>query len=135
MVRYTDAQIVDLIMTASLGRKCILLAPLVRGRKGHYRELMDSLRRRGYTEVRIDGEILPLAEVEALDRYKPHFIELVVDKLRPEEGDEKRVRDSVVTGLGAGKGSVAVLDVETGELRHFSKHLVDPDSGLSLQEP
>jgi excinuclease ABC subunit A len=135
MVRYTDAQIVDLIMTAYLGRKCILLAPLVRGRKGHYRELMDSLRRRGYTEVRIDGEILPLAEVEALDRYKPHFIELVVDKLRPEEGDEKRVRDSVVTGLGAGKGSVAVLDVETGELRHFSKHLVDPDSGLSLQEP
>ena len=135
MVRYTDAQIVDLIMTAYDGRKCLLLAPLVKGRKGHYRELMESLRKRGYTEVRIDGEILSLAEVEALDRYKPHFIELVVDKLRPEAGDEKRVRDSVVTALGTGKGSVAILDMETGELRHFSKHLVDPESGLSLQEP
>ena len=135
MVRYTDAQIVDLIMTTYEGRKCLLLAPLVKGRKGHYRDLMESLRKRGYTEVRIDGEILSLADVEALDRYKPHFIELVVDKLRPEAGDEKRVRDSVVTALGTGKGSVAILDMETGELRHFSKHLVDPESGLSLQEP
>ena len=135
MVRYTDAQIVDLIMSVYEGRKCLLLAPLVRGRKGHYRELMEQLRKRGYIEVRIDGEVLPLAEIEALDRYKPHFIELVVDKLRPETGDEKRVRDSVVTALGAGKGSVAVLDMETGELRHFSKHLVDPESGISLQEP
>ena len=135
MVRYTDAQIVDLIMSVYDGRKCLLLAPLVKGRKGHYRELMESLRKRGYTEVRIDGEILPLAEVEALDRYKPHFIELVVDKLRPEAGDEKRIRDSVVAALNAGKGSVAVLDMETDELRHFSKHLVDPESGISLQEP
>ena len=135
MVRYTDAQIVDLIMSAYENRKCLLLAPLVKGRKGHYRELMEQLRRRGYTQVRIDGEVLDLAGIEALDRYKPHFIELVVDKLRPEAGDEKRVRDSVVTALGAGKGSVAVLDMETGALRHFSKHLVDPESGISLQEP
>ena len=91
-------------MTTYEGRKCLLLAPLVKGRKGHYRDLMESLRKRGYTEVRIDGEILSLADVEALDRYKPHFIELVVDKLRPEAGDEKRVRDSVVTALGTGKG-------------------------------
>ena len=135
MVRYTDEQIVDLILTRYAGRKCYLLSPLVRGRKGHYRELFDQLRKRGYTEVRIDGEILELQEVQALDRYKPHFIELVVDRLKPEAGDDRRIRDSVGRAIGVGKGSVAVLDVESGQLSHYSKHLVDPESGLSLQEP
>ena len=135
MVRYTDGQIVDLILTTYRDRKCYLLAPLVRGRKGHYRELFDQLRKRGYTEVRIDGEILELQEVQALDRYKPHFIELVVDRLKPGAGDDKRVRDSVAQALGVGKGSVAVMDLETGVLQHFSKHLVDPVTGTSLQEP
>ncbi len=135
MVRYTDEQIVDLIMTSYAGRKCLLLSPLVRGRKGHYRELFDSLRKKGYTQVRIDGEIEYLNDVEALDRYKGHFIELVIDKLKPGEGDEKRIRASVMTALGMGKGSLAILDHETGELHHYSKHLVDPETGLSLQEP
>ena len=135
MVRYTDEQIVDLIMSSYAGRKCYLLAPLIRGRKGHYRELFEQLRKRGYTDVRIDGELFPLQEVSALDRYKPHFIELVVDRLKPGEGDDKRVRDSVARALNVGKGSVAVLDQETGALSHYSKHLVDPESGLSLQEP
>ena len=135
MVRYSDSQIVDLIMTEYAGRKCILLAPLVRGRKGHYRELFEQLRKRGYAQVRIDGEIQPLNEVDSLDRYKGHFIELVVDKLKPGTGDEKRIRDSVVNALSLGKGALALLDIETEELKHYSKHLVDPDSGLSLQEP
>ncbi len=135
MVRYTDEQIVDLIMEGYKGKKCYLLAPLVRGRKGHYRELFDQLRRRGYTEVRVDGEIHPLNEMDALDRYKGHFIELVVDKLKPSEGDTKRVRDSVMTALNLGKGSVAMLESGSDTLRHFSKHLVDPESGISLQEP
>ena len=135
MVRYTDSQIVDLILSSYQGRKCYLLAPLVRGRKGHYRELFDQLRKRGYTEVRIDGEILELQTVQALDRYKPHVIELVVDRLKPGAGDDKRVRDSVAQALGVGKGSVAVMDLETGALQHFSKHLVDPVTGTSLQEP
>ena len=135
MVRYTDAQIVELIMSGYHGRKCLLLAPLVRGRKGHYRELFDQLRRKGFTGVRIDGELKELSEVDALDRYKSHFIELVVDKLKPGDGDDRRVRSSVGTALSAGKGSLAVMDMETGTLRHFSKHLVDPDSGISLQEP
>ena len=135
MVRYTDAQIVELIMSGYRGRKCLLLAPLVRGRKGHYRELFDQLRRKGFTGVRIDGELKELSEVDALDRYKSHFIELVVDKLKPGDGDDRRVRSSVGTALSAGKGSLAVMDMETGTLRHFSKHLVDPDSGISLQEP
>ena len=135
MVRYTDAQIVDLIMKEFEGRKCLLLAPLVRGRKGHYRELFEQMRKKGFTQVRIDGEIRDLAEVESVDRYKGHFIELVVDKLKPGEGDEKRVRSSVSSALALGKGSLAVLEAGGVGLRHFSKHLVDPDSGLSLQEP
>ena len=135
MVRYTDEQIVDLIMHEYAGRKCLLLSPLVRGRKGHYRELFESLRKKGYTQVRLDGEILNLNEVEALDRYKGHFIELVIDKLKPGDGDEKRIRASVVTALNMGKGSLAVLDHETGALHHYSKHLVDPETGVSLQEP
>ena len=135
MVRYSDSQIVDLIMTSYAGRKCILLAPLVRGRKGHYRDLFDQLRKRGFAQVRIDGEILPLNEIDALDRYKGHFIELVVDKLKPGAGDEKRIKDSVLNALNMGKGALAVMDMETGVIRHFSKHFVDPDSGISLQEP
>ncbi len=135
MVRYTDSQIVDLIMSEYAGRKCILLAPLVRGRKGHYRELFEQMRRKGYSQIRIDGEICELAETEAVDRYKPHFIELVVDKLKPGEGDEARIRSSVAGAIGIGKGSVAVLSMDDVQLRHFSKHLVDPESGVSLQEP
>ena len=135
MVRYTDDQIVSLIISEYAGRKCFLLAPLVRGRKGHYRELFEQLRKRGYTEVRVDGEIVPLSGIESVDRYKAHFIELVVDKLKPSEGDGKRIRDSVTAALGLGKGSVAMLDKDSGEIRHYSKHLVDPESGISLQEP
>ena len=135
MVSYTDSQIVDLILKEYDGRKCILLSPLVRGRKGHYRDLFENLRRKGFQQVRIDDEIMDLADVEELDRYKNHFVELVVDKLKPGEGDLQRIRASVQTALSMGKGSVAVLDFETGELRHFSRHLVDPKSGISLQEP
>ncbi len=135
LMRYSDEQIVDLIMENYKGRKCYLLSPLVRGRKGHYRELFDQYRRRGYTEIRVDGEILPLSGMDALDRYKSHFIELVIDKLKPQEGDEKRVRDSVERALNVGKGSVAMLEFGSDELRHYSKHLVDPETGLSMQEP
>ncbi len=135
MVRYTDSQIVDLIIGEYRGRKCLLLSPLVRGRKGHYRELFEQLRKKGFLQVRIDGEIRDLNEVEAVDRYKGHFIELVVDKLKPADGDETRVRASVSSALGLGKGSLAVLDMETGALHHYSKHLVDPENGISLQEP
>lgn len=135
MIRYNDAQIVDLIMEHYNGRKCILLAPLVRGRKGHYRELFEQMRKRGYSQIRVDDELMNLNEIDALDRYKAHFIELVVDKLKPGGGDVKRIRESVLTALGIGKGSLAMLDVESGKLEHFSKHLVDPESGISLQEP
>ena len=117
------------------GRKCYLLSPLVRGRKGHYKELLEQLRKRGYTQVRVDGELCELNEITALDRYKAHFVELVVDRLKPSEKDQKRIKTSVATALNFGKGSLAVMDMETGALSHYSKHLVCPDTGISLAEP
>jgi excinuclease ABC subunit A len=87
MVRYTDEQIVSLIMENYQGRKCYLLSPLVRGRKGHYKELLEQMRKRGYTQIRIDGQLFELSELTSLDRYKAHFIELVIDRLRPSEKD------------------------------------------------
>ena len=135
MIRYTDEQIVSLIMENYKDRKCYLLAPVVKGRKGHYKELLEQMRKRGYTQARIDGEICELSEVTALDRYKAHFVELVIDRLKPSEKDVKRIKDSVMSALNYGKGSLAVMDVETGSLNHYSKHLVCPDTGLSLAEP
>ena len=135
MVRYTDEQIVALIMENYQDRKCYLLAPVVKGRKGHYKELLEQMRKRGYTQVRIDGELCELNEVTALDRYKAHFIELVVDRLKPSQKDEKRIKNSVMSALNFGKGSLAVMDMETEVVHHYSKHLVCPDTGISLAEP
>ena len=135
MVRYSDEQIVSLIMENYKERKCYLMAPLVKGRKGHYKDLLEQLRKRGYTQVRIDGELNELNEVTALDRYKAHFIELIIDRLKPTAKDEKRIKDSVMSALNFGKGSLAVMDMETGDVHHYSKHLVCPDTGLSLAEP
>lgn len=135
MVRYSDEQIVSLIMENYRDRKCYLLSPLVKGRKGHYKELLEQMRKRGYTQIRIDGELCELNEITTLDRYKPHFIELVIDRLKPSAKDEKRIKSSVMSALNFGKGSLAILDQESGELSHYSKHLVCPDTGISLAEP
>lgn len=139
MVRYSDARIVDLIMERYSGRKLILLSPLVRGRKGHYRELFDQLVRKGYSQVRIDGEIRYLSEVTPLDRYKIHFIDLVIDKIVPTTPDDtaacSRIRESVRTALTQGKGSVALLDVATGEVQFLSRNFVCPDTGESFDAP
>ncbi len=135
MIKYSNEQIVELIISQYEGKRCYLLAPLVNGRKGHYKELFEQLRKRAYTQVRIDGKIEELADITSLDRYKAHFIELVVDKLKPSRNDIKRIRESLDTALNRGKGSIAILDEQSGELKHFSKHLVDPENGISLQEP
>lgn len=135
MVRYTDEQIVSLILEKYSGKRIFLLAPLVKGRKGHYKELIEQLIRKGYSQVRIDGVVQELAKVKPLDRYKGHFIELVVDKLVPKEGDEKRIRDSVITALNSGKGSLAVQEADDTEIRHFSKNLMCPVTGISYPEP
>jgi excinuclease ABC subunit A len=111
------------------------MSPLVKGRKGHHKELLEQLRKRGYTQVRIDGELKDLNEITALDRYKPHFIDLVVDRLKPAAKDEKRIKSSVMSALNHGKGSLAIMDMETGQVNHYSKHLVCPDTGISLAEP
>ena len=133
MIRYTDEQIVNLLLENYAGKKCYLLAPLVVGRKGHYKELFDNLRRRGFNEVRVDGTIMEMGTISGLDRYKTHYIELVVDKLKPTGDDMKRLRDSVMTALNYGKGSLAIL--EGNRLCHYSKHLVCADTGLSVAEP
>ena len=135
MVRYSDEKIVSLIMENYGGRKCYLMAPIVRGRKGHYKELLEQMRKRGYTQMRIDGQLCELNEIDALDRYKAHFVELVVDRLKPSLKDEKRIKESVMSALNLGKGSVAIMDMETGDVHHYSKHLVCPDTGISLAEP
>ena len=135
MIRYTDEQIVSLIIENYQDRKCYLLAPLVKGRKGHYKELLEQMRKRGYTQARIDGELCELNETSSLDRYKAHFIELVVDRLKPSQKDEKRIKSSVMSALNYGKGSLAVMDMETEAVHHYSKHLICPDTGLSLAEP
>ena len=135
MVRYTDEEIINLILQRYEGQKVILLAPLVRGRKGHYRELFVQLQRRGYNQVRIDGQLCDLSETGPLDRYKIHFVELVVDKLIPRADDRKRIKDSVTNALNQGKGALAILSLEDNKLQHFSRNLVCPDTGLSYDVP
>lgn len=139
MVKYTNEQIVDLILNEYNNKKCILLAPVVVGRKGHYKELFDSLLKKGYQQARVDGVIHQVAELKPLDRYKTHFIELVIDKLIPTQDDYKRISSSVATALEQGKGTLAVLEFngneDNAEPRFFSKHLMCPVSGLSFPEP
>ena len=136
MVKYTDDMIVDLIINEYEGQKLLLLAPIVKGRKGHYKDLFEQLVKRGYSQVRIDGEICYLRDVEPLDRYKTHFIELVVDKLVPNGEDRKRIRSSVVTALSQGKGSIALLRMDgEGGLRFLSKNLICADTGISFALP
>lgn len=141
MVKYTTEQIVNLILSRYEGEKCLLLSPLVQGRKGHYKELFEQLLKKGYQQVRIDGELAFIADVKPLDRYKNHFIELVIDKLVPSSSDYKRIHDSVEQALHHGKGTLAVIDYrdlkndKKDALRYFSRHLMCPDSGLSFAEP
>jgi len=135
MVKYSDDKITELLVKEYAGKKAILLAPLVKGRKGHYRELFESLVKKGFQQVRIDGEIVELSSVKHLDRYKSHFIELVIDKLIPTIGGEKRIKESVLSALHQGKGTLAILDMVDGNMRYMSKHLMCPESGLSLPEP
>lgn len=136
MVRYTDQQIQQLVLDRYAGRKCIVLAPLVTGRKGHYRELFASMLKKGFAQVRLDGELRYLEDLlSGVDRYKTHFIELVVDKLVPRGEDENRIRTAVRTALSYGKGTLALWDPESGELQHLSKFFICPESGLSLPEP
>ena len=135
MVRYTDEQILEMIKQRYAGQKVYLLAPVVKGRKGHYKELFEQLRRKGFLHVRINGEIKELVAGMRLDRYKTHHIELVVDKFLVGNTADKRLLDSIVTSLNQGDGVMMALDAETNEPRFFSRHLMCPATGISYNEP
>jgi len=135
MVKYTDDQIIDLVKERFSGKKVFVLAPVVKGRKGHYKELFEQLRRKGFLNIRINNEIKELIPGMKLDRYKTHFIELVVDKFKVGEITDKRLRESVQMSLDHGDGVMMVLDAVTNEPRYFSRHLMCPVTGISYNEP
>lgn len=135
MVKYTEEKIVDLILSAYEGHKVFLLAPLVRNRKGHYKELFESTRKKGFINVRVDGELREITPQMKLDRYKNHSIEVVVDKLAVKAKDRERLQKSVSQTLQQGKGIMMILDKDDGDARFFSKNLMDPVSGISYREP
>lgn len=135
MVKYTENQMVDHILDHFNGKKSLLLAPLVRGRKGHYRELFESIRKQGYTKVRVDGVVLDLSPGMQLDRYKIHDIEAVIDRMTIEESRRSRLAKSIETALRAGNGFIMLVDTESGTLHSYSKQLMDPETGISYEEP
>jgi excinuclease ABC subunit A len=135
MVKYTDEQILELVKQRFAGKKVYFLAPVIKGRKGHYKELFEQLRRKGFLSVRINGEIKELMPGLKLDRYKTHFIELVIDKFKVGDTTDKRLRDSIIMSLDQGDGIMMVLDADTNEPRYFSRHLMCPVTGISYNEP
>ena len=135
MVKYTEEQILSLILERYKGKKTYLLAPLVRNRKGHYKELFEQMRKKGYLNVRVDGEMREIIHGMKLDRYKMHSIEVVIDKLVVSAADERRLKESLRVAMKQGDGLVLVLDADTGEVRHYSRRLMDPATGLSYSEP
>jgi excinuclease ABC subunit A len=135
MVKYSDNQILDLVKSRFSGKKVFFLAPIVKGRKGHYKELFEQLRRKGFLNVRINNEIRELTPGMKLDRYKTHYIELVVDKFKVGDTSDKRLNDSILMSLDQGDGVMMVLDSGNNEPRYFSRHLMCPTTGLSYNEP
>ena len=135
MVKYTEEQVIDMILDRYHGKRIYLLAPLVRQRKGHYRELFDSMLRKGYLYIRVDGEILEITRGMKVDRYKNHNIEVVIDKLAVRDEDEERLRKSVATAMRQGDGMVMVIDKDSNEVKNFSKRLMDPVTGIAYQDP
>lgn len=134
MIRQSEDQILDTILHNFKSKRLILLAPVIKGRKGHYRELFQQIRKSGYTKVRVDGEILEITAKMQVDRYKIHDIEIVIDRIIPDDKDRARIGQSINKSLKEGKGVLMVIE-ENGKLHHFSKFLMDPKTGLSYDEP
>jgi len=135
MVKYTEEQIVQLILKDYYDRKTYILAPVVRNRKGHYRELFEQLRKKGYLNVRVDGALLEIHHGMKLDRYQMHNVEVVIDKMVVSPSDEQRLKGSLRTAMKQGEGLVTLLDADTGEIRYFSRRFMCPKTGLSYNEP
>jgi excinuclease ABC subunit A len=135
MVKYSDEQIVDLIIEAYEGKKVVFLAPKVKGRKGHYRELFEQIQRQGFTKVRVDGVLQEITKGMKLDRYKIHDIEMVVDRLLIDSKDRKRIYESVVTTMKHGSKAMMIMEFDSEKVRHFSRSLMCPSSGISYPDP
>ena len=135
MVKYTEEQILELILTKYIGKKIYLLAPVVRNRKGHYQELFEQIRKKGYINVRVDGEIREILPGMRVDRYKNHSIEILIDKLSVSNKFADKLKKSLQIGMKQGSSLILIQEVETGEIRHYSKQLMCPTSGLSYSEP
>jgi len=135
MVKYTVFQITDLIIEKYENKKLIVLAPIVKGRKGHYQDLFKQISKQGFVKVRIDGELVSITPKMKLDRYKTHDIEIVVDQIKVKPADKKRISDSVNVAMKHGKGSIMVFDVEAGKYSLLSKNLMCPTTGISYDEP
>ena len=135
MRRFSEQEIITIVAQKFSLQKIMVLAPLVKGRKGHYKDLFAKVLKSGYNKMRIDGEMVTIAPGHMVDRYKIHDIELVVDRILPAEAGKQRITESVRLALKMGKGIMSVVDVETNEMSHFSQYLMDPETGLSYQEP
>ena len=135
MIKYTDDQIIDLILKNYEGKKTLLLAPVVRGRKGHYRDLFEQIRKKGYLHVRVDGEVREITHNMKVDRYKIHDIEIVIDRLLVTDKDRKRLKDSMQKAMQHGNGIIMLLEKDKDEVRYFSRKLMCPTSGISYDDP
>ncbi|MHC1707040.1 MAG: excinuclease ABC subunit UvrA [Bacteroidales bacterium] len=135
MVRYSEQEIINLIIESFSGKNLSILAPVIKGRKGHYRELFEQIRKQGFLKVRIDGEIREISFGLQVDRYKLHNIEIVIDKISVKKESVRRVTESVQTAMRHGKGTLMVIENESKELRHYSRHLMCPTTGISYDEP
>ena len=135
MVKYTEEKILELLLDAYDGKRIYILAPLVKNRKGHYKELFEQMMRKGYLNVRIDGELCEMSRGMMLERYKNHDIEVVIDKLAVDAKDTQRLKQSLATALAQGEGLVMIMEMPSGEVRHYSKRLMCPVTGLAYKEP
>lgn len=135
MVKYTDEKIIQLIKEKFAGKRIHVLAPQVKGRKGHYRELFEQIRRKGFLYARVDGEIVELTHNYKVDRYKNHFIEMVIDKMVVDEASDKRLKESIQVAMVQGRGIIMILDHDSGEVKYYSRQLMCPTTGISYAEP
>jgi excinuclease ABC subunit A len=135
MVKYTEERVLEMILNDYDGHKIYILAPLVRSSKGHYRELCEAMRRKGYLNIRIDGEMKEIVRGMKVDRYKNHDIEVVIDKLQVSLKDQERLKKSVDIAMKQGDGLIMILDKDTGSIKHFSKRLMCPTTGISYSDP
>ena len=135
MVKYTEEKVLDMILHDYDGKRIFILAPLVRSRKGHYRELFEAMRRKGYLNIRVDGALLEITRGMKVDRYKNHDIEVVIDKLAVSPKDSERLKKSVAIAMKQGEGLIMILDKDTGAVKHFSKRLMCPTTGISYSDP